>query len=141
MAGLDPRPVAGQGFWREPPFSPIGSRNCSPRTFLTLDPLFQSLKATALEGVWREPPFSPIRPKGSKFNNLLSVASLSTYLFGIHFPTLLQKFHNVLFQMSERSDDREWSMRISNMFADGDYDSLAAEFGWNDADDDEDEDL
>ena len=42
--------------------------------------------------------------------------------------------------MSERSDDREWSMRISNMFADGDYDSLAAEFGWDDADEEDDED-
>lgn len=39
--------------------------------------------------------------------------------------------------MSERSDDREWMMRISEAFAEGDYDFLSDEFGWDHLDEDE----
>ena len=41
--------------------------------------------------------------------------------------------------MSDRSDDQEWSMMVSEAFAFGDDDFLSNLFGWDDIDDVDDE--
>jgi hypothetical protein len=36
--------------------------------------------------------------------------------------------------MSDRADDQEWMLMISEAFAEGDYEFLSEEFGWDEVD-------